>query len=212
MAALLDTLSLPTAQEALSPLRLAGYASIVAASAFYTWLWLKPASWVALVAPADPCVVMARVAHAIKVAQFATFAACTDWGAALAAPALPWAVLAVLVVLGQHLNMLVFHHLKVDGTYYGVRFGKAVPWVHAYPFGYIKDPQYVGSSLTLLGLGLLGPADLALFWIANYGYLAWLEASEDAATRAQWQGPAAAAAAAVAAPSSGKGKGKSKAA
>lgn len=162
-----------------SATRAAAYTSVAAASVFYTWIWKRPAQFRKLVSPRDPCQAMASVANVIKLAQFVTLALATNWSAAASMPLWHWVAMVVLAVVGQHLNFLVFHHLGVDGTYYGVRFGKVLPWVHAYPFGYVKDPQYVGSSISLLAACFIAPVDICLFWIANYVYLIWLERDND---------------------------------
>jgi methylene-fatty-acyl-phospholipid synthase len=177
--------------------RAAAYASVAAASAFYTWIWLRPEQFRKLAGARDPCQAMASVSNVIKLAQFTTVVAATNWAAVQHMPLWQWVAMAVLAVVGQHLNFLVFHHLGVDGTYYGVRFGKQLPWVHAYPFGYVKDPQYVGSSISLLGACFIAPVDVCLFWIANYIYLIWLERDNDR-THVGVQGGEPAAAAAVA--------------
>lgn len=159
--------------------RAAAYVSIAAASVFYTWIWKRPEQFRKLASPRDPCQAMASIANVIKLAQFATVVLATNWAAVTSMPMWHWVAMTFLAVLGQHLNFLVFHHLGVDGTYYGVRFGKQLPWVHAYPFGYVKDPQYVGSSISLLGACFIVPVDICLFWIANYVFLIWLERDND---------------------------------
>lgn len=107
---------------------------------------------------------------------------------------------------GQTLNVKVYQLLGHDGVYYGARFGRRIPWVSAWPYSHVRDPQYIGCILTLLGLGLtllpakvqqglwrayLWPArtrhlsstpslrakQLTAFWIVVYFYNIWLEGS-----------------------------------
>ncbi|KAK1288232.1 hypothetical protein QJS10_CPB19g00705 [Acorus calamus] len=113
---------------------------------YYYWLWTYPQTWVDLCGKRrDPCQWMARVSHLIKLIQFASLLFVSS---TLSFP--PWYSFALLIV-GQFLNFKVYQLLGESGTYYGVRFGKDIPWVTGFPFGYIKDPQYVGSILSLLG-------------------------------------------------------------
>nr|GEY42127.1 phosphatidyl-N-methylethanolamine N-methyltransferase [Tanacetum cinerariifolium] len=46
-----------------------------------------------------------------------------------------------LFFIGQFLNFRVYQLLGEAGTYYGVRFGKNIPWVTEFPFVTVKDPQ-----------------------------------------------------------------------
>lgn len=79
----------------------------------------------------------------------------------------------------------VYQLLGEPGTYYGVRFGKKIPWVTEFPFGYIKDPQYVGSTLSLVALLCWVPFQYVLLWCLGYVFMMWVESKEDPATRAK---------------------------
>jgi hypothetical protein len=79
----------------------------------------------------------------------------------------------------------VYQLLGESGTYYGVRFGKKIPWVTEFPFGYIKDPQYVGSMLSLVALLCWVPLQYVLLWCLGYVFMMWVEQKEDPATRAK---------------------------
>lgn len=124
------------------------------------------------------------VAHVLKVLQFLSVTFCTDWAVVgekaskleLLIPAF------VLVAFGQLLNFRVYQLLGRDGVYYGFRFGKQIPWQTSWPYGNsnslvrFRDPQYVGSMSTLVGLLILGGPIVPLgWWLANYCYLMWLE-------------------------------------
>lgn len=82
-------------------------------------------------------------------------------------------------------HIRVYQLLGEAGTYYGVRFGKNIPWVTEFPFGYIKDPQYVGSILSLLALLCWVPFWCVFLWILGYLFMMWVESDEDPATRAK---------------------------
>ena len=61
-------------------------------------------------------------------------------------------------------------------SYGGCRLGKSIPWVHEFPYSHLRDPQYIGSILTLCGSALIGnPLEVVGWWLANYFYLMWLE-------------------------------------
>lgn len=66
-----------------------------------------------------------------------------------------WQRLLGLLILsvGQLFNISVFYTLGKDGVYYGARWGRSVPWVDGFPF-IVKDPQYMGVTLTLAGLSV----------------------------------------------------------
>lgn len=79
----------------------------------------------------------------------------------------------------------VYQLLGESGTYYGVRFGKNIPWVTEFPFGVIKDPQYVGSILSLLACLSWVPFQYILLWSLGCVFMIHVESKEDPATRAK---------------------------
>ncbi|BFG24813.1 hypothetical protein CerSpe_110870 [Prunus speciosa] len=90
-----------------------------------------------------------------------------------------------LIAFGQFLNFRVYQLLGESGTYYGVRFGKNIPWVTEFPFGYIRDPQYVGSILSLLACLWCVPFRYILLWTLGYVVMIQVESKEDPTTRAK---------------------------
>ncbi len=82
-------------------------------------------------------------------------------------------------------NYRVYQLLGESGTYYGVRFGKSIPWVTEFPFGVIRDPQYVGSIMSLLACLSWAPFQYILLWSLGYVFMIHLESNEDPATRAK---------------------------
>ncbi|XP_050382586.1 phosphatidyl-N-methylethanolamine N-methyltransferase [Argentina anserina] len=147
---------------------------------FYYWLWTYPQIWVALCGKGrDPCKVMAYVAHFLKLIQFLSlFSVSTvTWPP----PLYFWPLFA----FGQFLNFRVYQLLGEPGTYYGVRFGKNIPWVTEFPFGYIKDPQYVGSILSLVACLSWTPFLYIFLWTLGYVFMMHVESKEDLATRAK---------------------------
>ncbi|XP_031283417.1 phosphatidyl-N-methylethanolamine N-methyltransferase isoform X2 [Pistacia vera] len=112
---------------------------------FYYWLWTSPQAWVNLCGKGqDPSKVMAYVSHFLKLLQFISLYSVSS----LSWP--PPLYFYPLFLFGQFLNFRVYQLLGESGIYYGVRFGKNIPWVKEFPFGFIKDPQYVGSITQLL--------------------------------------------------------------
>ncbi|KAI5595829.1 hypothetical protein BDE02_03G165700 [Populus trichocarpa] len=91
---------------------------------YYYWLWTNPQAWVILCGKyKDPSKVMDYVSHFLKLLQFISlFSVSTlSWPP----PLYFWPLFG----FGQFLNFRVYQLLGEAGTYYGVRFGKNVPWV-----------------------------------------------------------------------------------
>ena len=82
-------------------------------------------------------------------------------------------------------NDRVYQLLGEPGTYYGVRFGKTIPWVTEFPFGVISDPQYVGSIMSLVACISWVPFQYILLWILGYVFMIRVESKEDPSTRAK---------------------------
>ncbi|CAA6661671.1 unnamed protein product [Spirodela intermedia] len=146
---------------------------------FYYILWTYPQAWVDLCGKGvDPCHRMAQVAHAIKALQLIALLSVSQF----CRP--PW-YCCLLFVAGQFLNFKVYQLLGESGTFYGVRFGKTIPWVTEFPFGYIKDPQYVGSILSLVACLCWVPFQYVLLWAMGYLFMMKIESEEDPSTRAK---------------------------
>ncbi|WZZ34207.1 hypothetical protein YC2023_017608 [Brassica napus] len=167
---------------------------------FYWWLWTNPQSWVNLCGQGkDPSTVMARVSHVLKAAQLLSLfsVASLSWPP----PLYFWPVMA----FGQFLNFrsqslcpgsvsvcwieieskAVYQLLGEAGTYYGVRFGKNIPWVTEFPFGVIRDPQYVGSVMSLLACLSWVPFQYIFLWCLGYVFMMLVESKEDPSARAK---------------------------
>ncbi|CAO2813554.1 unnamed protein product [Amaranthus hypochondriacus] len=147
---------------------------------FYYWLWNHPQSWVNLCGKDnDPSKIMAYVSHFLKLIQFISLYSVSS----LSWP--PPFYFWPLFLAGQFLNFRVYQLLGEAGTYYGVRFGKNIPWVTEFPFGYIKDPQYVGSILSLLACLSWVPFQYIFLWCFGYVFMILVESKEDPTTRAK---------------------------
>ncbi|KAL8056313.1 hypothetical protein ABFX02_04G111400 [Erythranthe guttata] len=147
---------------------------------FYYFLWNNPQSWVDLCGRGrDPCRVMALVSHFFKLLQFISLfsVATLFWP--------PTIFFWPLFLFGQFLNFRVYQLLGEPGTYYGVRFGKNIPWVTEFPFGTIKDPQYVGSIMSLLACLPFVPLVYIMLWVLGYVVMIKVESHEDPSTRAK---------------------------
>lgn len=138
-------------------------------------VWYRPGDFKKLIAPSDPCSVMATMAHGLKALQFYCIYKCTDLTVFSGIPAWQWVAAGTLLAAGQHLNMRVYQLLGQDGVYYGSRFGKTIPWASAWPYNSLRDPQYIGCLLSLAGMASFMPAELVAWWAGNYFYLMWLE-------------------------------------
>ncbi|XP_020550530.1 phosphatidyl-N-methylethanolamine N-methyltransferase [Sesamum indicum] len=127
---------------------------------FYYFLWNNPQSWVDLCGRGrDPCRVMALVSHFLKLAQF--------------------------IALFSVSTFRVYQLLGESGTYYGIRFGKNIPWVTEFPFGVISDPQYIGSIMSLLACLHWVPFLYIILWVLGYMFMMKVESKEDPSTRAK---------------------------
>ncbi|KAB1218802.1 Phosphatidyl-N-methylethanolamine N-methyltransferase [Morella rubra] len=159
---------------------IAAAAGAIAPFPFYYWLWTRPQSWVDLCGKGrDPSKVMAHVSHVLKLVQLVSLFSVSS----LSWP--PPLYFCPLIAFGQFLNFRVYQLLGESGTYYGVRFGKNIPWVTGFPFGVIKDPQYVGSILSLLACLSWVPFQYILLWLLGYVFMMHLESKEDPSTRAK---------------------------
>ncbi|XP_057787829.1 phosphatidyl-N-methylethanolamine N-methyltransferase [Salvia miltiorrhiza] len=146
---------------------------------FYYYLWNYPQSWVNLCGRGrDPCKAMALVSHFIKILQFVSLFSVSDlhWPP----PFYFWP----LFLFGQFLNIRVYQLLGEAGTYYGVRFGKKIGWVSEFPFGVIRDPQYVGSMMSLVACLPWLPYLYVALWLLGYAFMIKVESKEDPSTRA----------------------------
>ncbi|KAJ6704972.1 PHOSPHATIDYLETHANOLAMINE N-METHYLTRANSFERASE [Salix purpurea] len=175
---------------------------------YYYWLWTNPQAWVNLCGKdKDPSKVMAYVSHFLKLLQFISlFSVSTlSWPPPLYfwplfgfGQFLNFSLIAIPLVLFMLNLMLISGYLYRDtrypevyqllgeaGTYYGVRFGKNVPWVTEFPFGVIRDPQYVGSVMSLFACLSWVPFHYILLWTLGYVFIIRMESKEDPATRAK---------------------------
>ncbi|CAM6112194.1 unnamed protein product [Calypogeia fissa] len=147
---------------------------------FYTFLWKRPQEWVKFCGQknVDPSHRMAQISHALKVLQILALVSVATNFSSLP----PWYA-PVLFVAGQYLNLKTYELLGEAGVYYGAIFGKQLPWVEKFPFGYIRDPQYWGSILSLLGVSTWIPFKFILLWILGYFYMMILEREENPDSR-----------------------------
>ena len=167
---------------------------------FYFWLWRTPQRWIvrAQRLKVDPSESMARVAVSIKAVQAMAFiiwlhSATTanqifeEFQERLVRKDPLLFVAFLLAVAGQCLNAGVFRAIGVHGVYYGIKFGKKIPWSRAWPYaGFLSvpHPQYVGCVLTIWGLILgactpghyeSGALGLGSFWSLLYVWTGLVE-------------------------------------
>ena len=62
---------------------------------------------------------------------------------------------AVMIGLGQGLNVSVFNRLGKVGVFYGNRLGYTVSWCRRFPFTWFEHPQYVGTVVAIWGVFVL---------------------------------------------------------
>ena len=89
-------------------------------------------------------------------------------------------------MLVQWLNAAAINAIGKAGIYYGCRLGHKIPWCTSFPFGTVPHPQYVGSSLSVIGTAVVlassATAAAGLYvitgtWIACYVVSGYLEQS-----------------------------------
>jgi protein-S-isoprenylcysteine O-methyltransferase Ste14 len=75
----------------------------------------------------------------------------------------------------QVLNVAIYRAIGRAGVYYGFKLRSPVPWHTGFPFNVVSHPQYVGSILTVWGMGGIiwsqAPAGftlLLMFWSGLY--------------------------------------------
>ena len=138
----------------------------------YAWAWFHTRSFRAFCAAGpmssigEPPEVLERLFYGFKLLQVSVFIVwCLVHGDGqlwpIHSPPAAVALGALVLTIGQTLNLLVFSRLGRSGVFYGCRFGRNVPWVEEFPFSLIKHPQYVGAVLSIWGLFLIlrFPAD-----------------------------------------------------
>lgn len=144
-------------------------AAVISPFPFYTYLWKNPQPFVdyACADGADPSHRMAQISTGLKVLQILALLSVASFESYSFPPW--WSIL--LFAAGQYLNVRAYQLLGESGIYYGNRFGKNIPWVSEFPYGTIKDPQYWGSILSLIGVTCWVPWQWVLPWIAGYFFM-----------------------------------------
>ena len=129
---------------------------------FYTWAWFLPDQFMALAAASktDPCEALQIGLGINKVIQIITVITfCLVYNVTFNDDISYFYVLLSIigVGIGQFLNYSVYKALGVNGVYYGVKFGKKVPWCTQFPFNvpWLKHPQYLGAAITHISLWFL---------------------------------------------------------
>lgn len=135
----------------------------------YIGIARRPHVFRRLVAPLapEPVDAVRGLFYAFKVVQIGVFAWWITRGAPPAIGTVPAAVVAGLAIglVGQTLNAMVFKRLGPAGTFYGAEFGMALPRVEAFPFSWIRHPQYVGTVLSIWGAFLALRAPHPDWWV-----------------------------------------------
>jgi len=141
---------------------------------YYAFLWYNPHKWMALVSPRDPSLAMSQTSLLIKFIQYSS--ALTIVKFSLSEYNIWIYVMAIVAfAFGQLLNYKVYQLLGRDGVYYGVRFGKKIPWVTAWPYSMMDNPQYIGCILTMVGALAWMPWHFTVNGIISYLFMIYLE-------------------------------------
>jgi len=132
----------------------------------YVWIWRAPEAFrIWCGRPAVACVgapvdVVQKLFYGFKFIQGAVF---VGWAYVyghgslwpLSGGARSLGLGGVLLVVGQLLNVSVFYRLGTVGVFYGNRLEYEMPWCRAFPFAWLKHPQYVGTVLSIWGIFLV---------------------------------------------------------
>lgn len=153
----------------------------------YAFIWIWPSLWKQAFKQKSSDV-LANVAVALKVAQGS---ACLLWLAKRRSGDMcldltnvdAWRLtaFAALFGVGQVLNVTTYHALGKAGVYYGSKLGHDIPWVSGFPFSVVPHPQYLGSVMSLWGIGAVFSSfdrhvwNVVLFWTALYCATALIE-------------------------------------
>jgi methylene-fatty-acyl-phospholipid synthase len=132
----------------------------------YLWVWRKPAAfrywsarptWASIGTPVDVLAVLFSGFKALQLAVFASWCYVLGNGSLwpLNGTVMSVTAGALLIAIGQLLNIGVFYRLGKVGVFYGNKFGYRVPWQVGFPFCFFKHPQYVGTVLSIWGFFLL---------------------------------------------------------
>ncbi|ORE86401.1 hypothetical protein ATO7_13928 [Oceanococcus atlanticus] len=126
----------------------------------YIYVWRRPRAFASRCRrwrlAADPVAGLERLFYLFKVIQILVFAAwifmfsAGQWPQLAAWPFLSGGI--VLILVGQMLNLMTFWRLGRVGIFYGVRFGHEVAWCRQFPFSVFRNPQYLGTVLSIWGL------------------------------------------------------------
>jgi len=135
----------------------------------------------------QPVTALRRLFYVFKILQISTFVAwCYDLGhgslVLVRQSLVPVTIGAMLVIVGQGLNIGVFFRLGALGVFYGSRFGYEIPRCREFPFSLVDHPQYVGALSSIWGffIALRFPCHdwhvLPALETVYYVMGAWLEA------------------------------------
>jgi len=97
-----------------------------------------------------------------------------------AAPLEMMCIGAILILVGQLLNVAVFNAIGAKGVYYGTQFGEDVPWCSKFPYNIpgFSDPQYWGVILFVWGVYCMVSPSMGVFgahfivpWLETFWYI-----------------------------------------
>lgn len=132
----------------------------------YWWAWNHPRKFAArararrAISGGDPVIALRRLFYLFKAIQLSVL---VGWCVLFSDSGTPWptappdafAIGALLLVLGQALNIGVLVRLGSEGVFYGNRFGRETEWKTGFPFSFGDHPQYLGALLSVWGFMLI---------------------------------------------------------
>ena len=114
-------------------------------------------AWAGAGGPVELLVVLFAAFKVIQIAVFVGWHLALGDGTLLPYSRDPGVVAAgaLLIAVGQALNLSVFTRLGKIGVFYGNKFGHTVSWCRKFPFTWFDHPQYVGTVIAIWGFFFL---------------------------------------------------------
>ena len=142
----------------------------------YSTIWLNPKKAVKVIhqifgGEVDPCEAVHLGLVSAKVIQAAPMIyAWSYFGSVPKLNNLGNLMLVMVGAFGQYLNFSVYDAIGKDGVYYGIKFGKSIPWSHKFPYNYpwLKHPQYWGAYLFIIAAVLLAFSSIEYSYKLGY--------------------------------------------
>lgn len=144
----------------------------------YTSIWLNSERALKLIRQAfgssmDPCEAVHVGLISAKTIQAMPMICAFNYFGSLPEVSLFNFVLVLMAAMGQYLNFSVYDAIGKDGVYYGIKFGRNVPWSTKFPYNYawLKHPQYLGAYIFICSTVLLAYPKVGFLYKGGYMFV-----------------------------------------